>query len=405
MHKLKQLLFLLLPFAAILGFEFALQRKLQFHYGEWHRLITGAQYVLYFWATIAVMATGVKRKSDPLVSGSIFLLLFLVVDLVFFFIMGMPAARQQFYLKANRPGHISYDVGAVPYPNDTTSSLKILDGDTVFNVTYITDEFHRRHTPGHKPENSQYAAFFGCSVCFGFGLEEDETLPALLQKNTCNINAYNFGNNGWGMHHMLARFEHEDLSKTVDEQDGIGVYVFLWSHIRRAIGDMKIYTGWGHSMPHFTMEGGKLVRRGNFKNGRFWRSSLYTLVNSSFAARYFKVNLPLETDAADYDLAAEIILEAKKAYIEQFGNDRFYVLIHPILWKEFTDERKFQFIEILEEKGIEYLDYSEAYPINNDHKIVGDGHPNAFANDKIMKLLIQDLKLSTAPCDTTKTDQ
>ena len=287
-------------------------------------------------------------------------------------------------------------------PNDTFHDTRMFEGDTMFSVDYIIDDHHRRVTPGQDSQKTKYAAFFGCSVCYGFGVKGDQTLAYHVQENSCDLNSYNFGYNGWGMHHMLARFDHENLAETVDEEDGVGIYVMLWSHIRRAIGDMRIYTGWGHQMPHYTIEGGKLVRRGNFKDGRFWKSSFYTLINSSFAARYFDVNLPAETSEEDYLLAAEIILQAKRHYIQQFGNNRFYVLMHPILWDEFTVERKLEFLRILEEKGIEYLDYSDAYPIDNDHKIVGDGHPNSFAYNKISNLLIEDLGLNGVPCDSTQ---
>lgn len=400
MRWLRRLVFVM-PLLAIAGFEHLLQQHLQYNYANWHVAITLVQFLLYFTAVGVLMAIFIKRKWNGLFSVSIFLALYLVIDLVFYFLLGMPPARQQFYLQSNGPGHISYDVGIVPFPNDTFHDAKVIDSDTIFSVDYTIDEYHRRVTPGHDPVRSKFAAFFGCSVCFGYGVEDNETLSYFLQKNACGINAYNFGYNGWGMHHMLARFDHENLAQTVAEKDGIAVYVFLWSHIRRAIGDMRIYTGWGHQMPHYTLENGELVRRGNFKDGRFWKSSFYTLVNSSFAARYFNVNLPMETDEQDYRLAVEIIAEAKNRYIEQFGNDRFVVLIHPLLWDEFTEQHKLEFLSILDEKGIEYLDYANAYPIDNDHKIVGDGHPNAFAYDKISKLIIKDLNLEPAPCNST----
>ena len=327
MKRLLKILIAIAPFMAIPMFEFVLQKKLQFYYWDWHKAITLTQFGLYFWASFSVLALSMRWKSNLGSSLGVFLLFFFIIDIVFYFLLGMPPARQQFNFSSNRPGHISYDVGVVPLPNDTFHDTRMFEGDTMFSVDYIIDDHHRRVTPGQDSQKTKYAAFFGCSVCYGFGVKGDQTLAYHVQENSCDLNSYNFGYNGWGMHHMLARFDHENLAETVDE-DGVGIYVMLWSHIRRAIGDMRIYTGWGHQMPHYTIEGGKLVRRRNFKDGRFWKSSFYTLINSSFAARYFDVNLPAETSEEDYLLAAEIILQAKRHYIQQFGNNRFYVLMH-----------------------------------------------------------------------------
>ena len=46
--------------------------------------------------------------------------------------------------------------------------------------------------------------FFGGSFAFGFGLNDNETMPYLLQKYLKNWKIENYGINGYGVHQMLA---------------------------------------------------------------------------------------------------------------------------------------------------------------------------------------------------------
>jgi hypothetical protein len=92
-------------------------------------------------------------------------------------------------------------------------------------------------------------------------------------------------------------------------------------------------------------------------------------------------------------LAAEIIKKSKETYAKQFGNDKFYVVIHPVDWEEFTPENNEAFKLLLDERGIKYLDYSQKLSLDENHTIKGDGHPNALSDEKCAKMLVKDLGL------------
>jgi len=181
----------------------------------------------------------------------------------------------------------------------------------------------------------------------------------------------------------------------VVEKDGIGIYVFLWSHIRRVIGDMRIYTGWGHTMPFYTIEDDEVVRKGNFANGRWFTSWMYEMLYKSYLIQYSGLNFPINTTQEHLVITAEIIKKAKQLYAQQFKNENFYVLIHPSDWTDFEATHKVSFLKLLEERSIDYMDYSEAFPLDHEHVIVGDGHPNALAYEKLSKLIISDLNIET----------
>ena len=134
-------------------------------------------------------------------------------------------------------------------------------------------------------------------------------------------------------------------------------------------------------------------RDGNFANGRWFKSKLYEYLNKSYIWDCFEVNLPIDTREDHMILAAEIIKKAKETYIKQFGNDNFYVAIHPTDWVEFTPKKNEQFKAILKERGINYLDYSQKLKLDAEHTIIGDGHPNQICDEKFAKMLVKDLRL------------
>lgn len=362
---------------------------------EYHIVITLANFALIFTFLFYATKLLIKHKKIILVNFTILLLLMFLGELACFFVLGMPKHVSKSYdVPEFEDDHIGKHLGHVPWADSVWHDVKIVDDKTVFDTYYTIDKINRRVTPGYNENKEKYAVFFGCSICFGYGLKDDQTIPYYVQQKTASYNSYNYSYSGWGCHHMLARMEHKDISKEVKEKEGIGVYIFLWSHIRRAIGDMKIYTGWGHTMPYYFLDGNKIVRDGNFKTGRPILSKFYEYLRYSYIVNYFKLNFPLSTTEDHMILAAEIIKKAKQKYTEQFGNDNFYVVIHPTDWAEFTPEKNEQFKKILKGRGIDYLDYSQKIILDNEHIIVGDGHPNEVSNQKFAKMLAEDLNLN-----------
>src|SRR5690606_27914837 len=139
---------------------------------------------------------------------------------------------------------------------------------------YHIDSYNKRITPDFDSTKSEYALFFGCSIGFGYGLDDNQTLPYFVQKQS-GANAYNFCVSGTGTNHMLAQLQARDLSKQVREKEGTAYYIFFWDHIRRSIGSMNRYAQWLHYTPYYQFEGKKLVRNKMFTNGRPCISYLY----------------------------------------------------------------------------------------------------------------------------------
>ena len=185
---------------------------------------------------------------------------------------------------------------------------------------------------GNSP-NKKYALFFGCSVTFGLLVNDDQTLPAFFEGMDTNYRAYNYGVSGYGAHSVLALLESRNLRKEIPEKDGIAIYSYFMGHTQRAIGDMDSYLNWNAASPYYYLDGDEVVRNKSFKDGRRLVSWFYEFINKTYFGKYFNLKFPGELKPRHYELVAKIIEKAFVKYKEQFGNNKFYVVLLPG-WKD-----------------------------------------------------------------------
>ncbi len=334
-----------------------------------------------------------KGKKVVLGNVVLFFLLLLITELICFFMLGMPSANNKDFSLSNLPDeHISNHLGTVPYADSIYHHVLVKDNDTVYDVRASIDSNCLRVNPDHKPEHDQFALFFGCSIAFGEGLEDNETLPYHFQENSDEYNSYNLAFSGYGTNHMLARLEYQDLSKIVREENGKAFYIFFWDHIFRSIGTMEHYCGWASNAPYYTLDDGELVRKKAFKNGRYLVSETYEAIYQTNIIKKFGINFPLALNKEHYNLVAEMVLQSKNEYMEQFGNDDFYVVFYPT-YAEYTAEQLNQFQSILEAKGIDYLDLNDFLDYGPEHTLGGDPHPSSNTNQMVARELLNRVTL------------
>lgn len=128
--------------------------------------------------------------------------------------------------------------GFINKKNTVARHCLIDNGKVLFNATYRTDEFRRRLTPsGAVGRKSRFIALFGCSFTFGIGVNDDETMAHYLGKLDPEARPYNYGVGAWGPHQVLSLVKSRNLRSEIAEPQGVGLYVMLEDHVRRAIGD------------------------------------------------------------------------------------------------------------------------------------------------------------------------
>jgi lysophospholipase L1-like esterase len=276
--------------------------------------------------------------------------------------------------------------GYTIHPSWNSRSTLTVGGKVVYDVTYGTDEFGRRRVPNAPRSPARTVVFFGCSLTFGVGLPDDQTLPALLQAHWADTEVVNYAAGGYGTQQVLALLTERDLRKEVHAPVKLGVYVFFPDHVRRTIGSMAVYNGWGAQMPHYVLESDHVVRHGNFTTGRLGTALLYEVLGLSPLATAFGLDLPRGTTQAHLDLTARIIEEAAAAFRSNFPGSELLVLMHPSypgLEKEMEDR--------LTRARVRYLDYSNRLDVKDTTLYLLDGHPSAKGNTMLADWLAEDL--------------
>jgi hypothetical protein len=282
-------------------------------------------------------------------------------------------------------------LGDLPPAGGQWHDYKLLGTDTLYRGVYQFDDDFRRVTPAPADSTTRHAVFFGCSVAFGQWMEDGATMPAQFQAMVPGMRSYNYAYPGWSTNHMLARLEYQDLSTRVPEPEGIGVYVFIWSHIYRSIGDMHTYSNWGFQHPHFLLRKGIATRKGHFKDGRPLLSALYEWLWEQNIVRYFELNLPLALKERHLRLNVAIVKKAKDLFLGQFPHDRFVVLWAQDFAIPADARLEARYLQALREAGIEVIDGRRPHLMDDRYTLPNDGHPTALAHADMADILLRGL--------------
>src|SRR5919106_2288138 len=283
------------------------------------------------------------------------------------------------------------ELGWAPKPGIRTRAWKRVAGEPVYDVEYSIDALGRRVTPGAATgSRSTFLLFFGGSVTFGEGVQDTETFPHFVAERAARVRAYNYGFHGYGPQQLLARLETQDLRTQVAEPNGSLVYLFIDTHVNRAIGSMVVYTGWADTAPYYRPgPDGALVRDGTLTTGRPLTAILYSILGRSQVLKRWKLDVPLAITDRHIDLTARILAASAQRFREQFGaGGRFVVVIYP------GSQHAVRLGRALERHGVEFLDYSALFNhADPAYAIPNDWHPTAWAHRRLSEQLVTDLGL------------
>ncbi len=278
-------------------------------------------------------------------------------------------------------------LGYRPRASATGRASKVVDGTTVYDVHYTFDEWHRRVTPSCE-QAGRFLLVFGCSVAFGEGVADADTLPAQLSQRMPETQVYNYGYSGYGPQQAVALLEDDALAVSVTPATGTAIYIFLPGHVRRANGSMRMWVEWGRHFPCYRLDDGGVTLEGSFVNVRPWRSRMYDVLGRSQTLRYAQVDWPQRVRDDDCDLAAGILGAAWNAFEARYPDGTFLVVLFPDLSNnEFPPAR---IIPFLEKRGVPYLDLSNAVDMSTPGMTIpGDGHPSALGYAAVADALAQ----------------
>ena len=278
---------------------------------------------------------------------------------------------------------IDKNVGYVLKKNNTHHAIKAYsNGNSIYSVTYATDEYRRRTVNQTYSPANKHLILFGDSFTYGEGLNDQDTLQYQLQQVIPQYNIYNYAVHGYGPQQILAILESKRLPQEVFSLKGVAVYVFVEPNsIRRLIGSTATFWTFDmHGFPFYDLDKNKeIIRKGDFISDRTLLSFLYRnytdLRNNSPFLQLLNLNFPVRIRNRDIFLIYKLIEKSKRLYEEQFSGT-FYVLIHPLT--EYNNN-VVKLIRLLVDHHIPVLQYP-LDPTSKEYRIIGDEHPNEKTN-------------------------
>lgn len=281
--------------------------------------------------------------------------------------------------------------------NNRVSVRRVMNDKLIYEYTATTDSFGRRITPiPERKQQNGFVAFFGASFTFGLGVDDDKTLPYFVGANLIEYKVYNYGVNAYGTQHLPALMNERDLRKEFDGEYGIGVYVFINDHVRRATYTLRRKAS--HQSPYYALDDESgVIRKGNFHLANPVLSRLYRdVLSRSKLLELMGVDLPA-VDDEDILRTCRLIEKARHRFTEQFKKSEFYVIFHPSHYGDSTQYTG-MLRACLEQSGVPYLDYSNE-PWSEELNIPGDAHPNELGHRRLADLIAPQLRQAMKKLD------
>ena len=272
------------------------------------------------------------------------------------------------------------------------------DGSTVFDVHYTVDAAgHRTTPPPVDPADPRSIVFFGCSYTFGYGVDDDATLPYQTGKLS-GLRIHNFACNGYGPHQMLAAIENGLVAKAVTDHPALIVYHLIPSHNLRSAG----YSDWDqHSLRYTLAADGSVQADGHFDDSWFGRVPRRLLIDSAIFQQAIAI-----LNAHDHNrspLTVGIIRRSRDLLRQAYPHARFCV----VYWDGRTSESD-ALLKGLRQADIPVYLMSDILPGYPDdaakYRIMPPfaTHPNAIAYSLIAQYLVDHvLPAAASPADPT----
>ncbi len=317
------------------------------------------------------------KKLLAVVMGCVIaILLVIIVDKTFGWSMNIKESRSRFFPRSDDIDGLGWSAKTEKTLRETAGKYsrahkEVFNGETIYDVTYNFDTLYRRLVPGQPDQNlDKFIIFFGGSQTFGLGLNDWDTIPAFVQKDTLTHRVYNYAYAAYGPHEMLKILETYKLPDELIETRGIAFFQYFTFHIPRVLGAMRYISWAGAGAPYYHVNSkDQLEYSGSFATGRFFKTLFYWLLGKSTIAKYYNVDMPATLTHHHYDLVCRVLGKSRDVFLDQYPASRFVVIIG------ITSAQNDPFIEeCLETNNIEYVDMRKHYKSNIGLTFQHDGH-------------------------------
>jgi hypothetical protein len=179
------------------------------------------------------------------------------------------------------------ELGYGPNPAGRYRANKWLGDVEVYDVTYTINANGLRAIPNQPASAPCKVAFFGGSVTFGEGLDDEHAMPnKFVAASDGRYFGFNFGFHGYGPHQMARALESGLVADIVGPEIDLVIYQGIEGHVARAVGQVT----WDMFGPRYApSRDGDIAYRGPFRgeNYRHVRSVLKDFAIFKFIERNF----------------------------------------------------------------------------------------------------------------------
>lgn len=281
-----------------------------------------------------------------------------------------------------RPAPGPYEVSYPIAQPDAKENLS--QPDKQISITYHIDSLSRRVTPfDNRRAVGKYALFLGCSFTYGESVSDTCTMPYYFGKTT-GFRPYNYGVSGYSPAHMIALQQAVNMRKEVIEKDGIAIYTYIEDHLARVAPSTKwIYNSNGY----WPCVNPRTVRvEGTYADKHPLRLQLIRGMYKSNIVNLFNINFPRRYSTEQYEQFVTIVRKSAELYRNQFGNDKFYVVVFPAY--PMAPELR----ECFQRAQLKVIDYSALFSWKTTFDRM---HPDGDAYKRVAEKLANDLPIQS----------
>jgi len=275
----------------------------------------------------------------------------------------------------------------------------------IYSASYHTDADSFRVTPVANLAGRECAAvFLGCSITFGMGVDDPETLPAQFAEIATGYRPINAGFPGYGPQQVWLQLSDAAFLAKIPGERGIVIYTHIDDHLNRLAGTPAVLSGWDYPLPWLLEEEGTIQWRGTFADRDPLQYYLYRyggrLHIYRFLANRFRHTAPVaDMNSGSENFIAHVIEDAAAQLASQRPAFQLYVLLMP--------GSRSRLPELLQASEVKCLDYSRLLegteiPMEElwyrDSPNGGWGHPRA----KLYGLVAAQLAKDVPPCEPAR---
>jgi hypothetical protein len=348
---------------------------------------------------LIVVVTSSTWKAIWLNAAVVFLLLGAFEG--YFYYDRAPARRDSFETPSGSPLVMSrpHDVlGYAPTPDFQGVWSRTIGDDPVFRIGVSIDTNGYRTMPEAESDALPCVFFFGGSMTFGSGVNDNETAPYVVAEATAGrFRVFNLAYRGYGPHQMLASLAEDTYSGALGCHPRVAVYQLISNHIDRAVG----FASWDENGPRYVLdEAGVAVQQGSFgKSPQESQSLLAKVINRSLIYSRLRLFLQDRPDHQGAELVQGILRRAREIVETRDSNGRFHVVYWPS-----SSPLMAAVIDGLEDDGFDLHPITEILPdlaaSRSRYRLHEfDGHPTELAHRLIGEYVIREILVAESVLD------